>query len=192
MDQFVRWFSHLSFAPIILVACLVVVLAFAKSVVGPPPPIAKEFMTRREQAMLEALEHVLPMYRIHAQVAMGALLAAPRRPGRQSNPADRNAFSQKIVDFVIVDPAVGKVLALVELDDRSHNLARDRARDAMTARAGYETIRIPASALPTMQTAIQAVGHLCGVDGLDGPISASGSRRITLTDSIFQREQATR
>jgi hypothetical protein len=30
----------------------------------------------------------------------------------------------------------------------------------MTARAGYETIRIPASARPTVPTALAAIGHL--------------------------------
>ena len=82
------------------------------------------------------------MYRIHAQVAMGALLKAPARLGRRSSFADRNGFSQKIVDFVIHDLATGAVIALVEVDDYSHDAARDRKRDAMTTRAGYLTIRI--------------------------------------------------
>ncbi|WP_371424532.1 DUF2726 domain-containing protein [Tardiphaga sp.] len=153
---------------IIFIGCAFVLLALLKGSSGPPTPIAKEFMTKREQAMLAALEHVLPMYRVHAQVAMGALLAAPRRPGQRFNPADRNAFSQKIVDFVIVDPTLGKVVALVELDDRSHDRAKDRVRDAMTARAGYKTIRIAGSARPTIPTAIEAVGHLRDVELLDG------------------------
>ncbi|MCW2351747.1 DUF2726 domain-containing protein [Sphingobium sp. B12D2B] len=123
-------------------------------------PVAKPFLTNREYAMLAALEQVLPMYRIHAQVSMGALLAPAPRPGRRTLPSDRNAFAQKIVDFVIVDPTVGKVVALLELDDRWHDADKDRARDAMTARAGYQTIRVPASAKPTIQTAEAAVGHL--------------------------------
>ncbi|AOH87296.1 hypothetical protein AWL63_23185 (plasmid) [Sphingomonas panacis] len=153
--------------PIIFLVCLVVLLGLLaplKAIGGPPAPVAKAFMTPREQAMLSALEHVLPMYRIHAQVAMGALLAAPRRPGSRFNLADRNAFSQKIIDFVIVDPTIGKVVALVELDDRSHDAVKDRLRDAMTARAGYQTIRIPASARPTIPTALAAVGHLRDVE----------------------------
>lgn len=56
----------------------------------------------------------------------------------------RNRFSQKIVDFVIEDRATGGILALVELDDRSHDALRDRQRDAMTASAGYRTIRLAA------------------------------------------------
>lgn len=40
------------------------------------------------------------------------------------------------------------MLALVELDDRSHDRRADRARDRLTARAGYRRIRLPASEYP--------------------------------------------
>lgn len=142
-------------------AALIVALLGGKlGLSGPPAPVAKSFMTRRELAMLVALEQVLPMYRIHAQIAMGALLKAQPRPGGRFAYADRNAFSQKIVDFVIQDPTTGGVVALVEVDDYSHNAARDRMRDTMTARAGYDTIRIPASARSTIPSVLAAVGHL--------------------------------
>ena len=59
-------------------------------------------MTGREEAMLIVLEEIFPMYRFHAQVAMGALLK---------------------------DPTTGRVVALIEVDDGSHNAARDRIRD---------------------------------------------------------------
>jgi very-short-patch-repair endonuclease len=81
---------------------------------------------------------------------MGALLRAPRRDGRKASAADRNSFSQKIVDFVVQDRLSGSVVALVEVDDSSHVARRDRERDAMTQRAGYTTIRIPARAKPAL------------------------------------------
>ena len=160
MPQLTEQLGRMPIGIIIFIVCVFALLALLRGIGGPPAPVAKPFLTKREQAMLFALEQILPMHRIHAQVSMGALLAAPRRAGRTFNPADRNAFSQKIVDFVIVDPTVGKVIALVELDDRSHDAAKDRKRDAMTAGAGYKTIRIPASARPTIPTALSAVGHL--------------------------------
>lgn len=123
----------------------------------PLTPVARPFMTRREQAMLAVLDHVLPMYRIHAQVAMGALLKVPSVPGRRVNPADWNSFARKIVDFVVEDPTTGKV---IEIDDRSHNAETDRQRDAMTARAGYRTLRIPAGTEPTVQAVFVVVEHL--------------------------------
>ncbi|MET0376412.1 MAG: DUF2726 domain-containing protein [Rhizorhabdus sp.] len=150
----------LSVGSAILILCA---LMLARALNGPgasPTPIAKEFMTRREQAMLAALEQVLPMYRVHAQVAMGALLTVSGQLGRRSTPADLNAFSQKIVDVVIIDPTTGKIVALVELDDRTHDARNDRERDAMTARAGYQTFHIPASARPSVATALAVIGHL--------------------------------
>ena len=87
------------------------------------------------------MERVLPDHRIHAQVAMGALLRAPLQPGRRSHPADRNRFSQKIVDFVIQHRDSGAVIALVEIEDHLHVTRRDQARDAMTGGAGYSRDR---------------------------------------------------
>lgn len=126
----------------------------------PLAPIARPFMTTREQAMLAALEHILPMYRIHAQVAMGALLRVPSVPGRRVTQADWNPFARKIVDFVVEDPTTGRVVALIEVDDGSHDADKDRERDRMTARAGYRTVRIPARTGPTVPAVFDVVGHL--------------------------------
>ena len=73
------------------------------------------------------------MYRFHAQVAMGALLK---------------------------DPTTGRVVALIEVDDGSHNAARDRIRDTMTGAAGYRPFRIPASVRPTIPAVLRIVHPL--------------------------------
>lgn len=148
---------------IALLILLFVGLALLKGLAGSnsaPKPVSKPFLTKREQAMLIALEQALPHCRIHAQVAMGALLKAPANPLRKSRPSDRNAFSQKIVDFVAQDRASGAILALIEVDDYSHNAARDRARDAMTSHAGYRTVRIGRSIQPRFEEVHQAVSSL--------------------------------
>lgn len=148
---------------LIFIGSAVLILALLRGMLGssgPPAPVAKPLMTRREEAMLVVLEQILPMYRFHAQVAMGALLKVPARVGHRTSPADRNAFSQKIVDFVVQDPTTGKVVALIEVDDRTHNAATDRIRDAMTAGAGYRTFRIPASARPSIPTLLAIIGCL--------------------------------
>ena len=99
--------------------------------------------------MLATLKRVLPHCRIHTQVAMGALLAAPSNPLRRRRLSGRDAFSQEIVDFVAQDRASSAIVALIEVDDWSHVLSRDMARDAMTGRAGCCTVGIPAHARPT-------------------------------------------
>lgn len=113
-----------------------------------PALVAKPFLTAREREMLVVIEALLPEHRIHAQVAMGALMKPARIEGRRSTPAERNRFSQKIIDFVVQSRQTGDVVALIEVDDRSHRASADEARDAMTAQAGYRTIRIPANVRP--------------------------------------------
>lgn len=151
--------------PLPLLIAIISVLLILKAlgsgnVFGTPRPVAKRFLTAREAAMLSALERALPECRIHAQVAMGALLRVPASPIRKSRLSDRNAFSQKIVDFVAQDRSTGEILALIEVDDRSHNATRDRARDEMTSGAGYRTIRIPGRTQPNYHDVLAIVGAL--------------------------------
>lgn len=152
-----------SFAMIVALVCAAMLLKALTGSGGKksaPLPVAKRFMTARELAVLDALERCLPEYRFHAQVAMGALLKAPPRLVGKTTPADRNAFSQKIVDFVAQDRATGAIVALIEVDDSSHDANRDRQRDAMTADAGYRTIRIGRAVQPKVDEVRMAVAAL--------------------------------
>jgi very-short-patch-repair endonuclease len=151
-----------SIALLVAIVCVVAILKAigAGNLFGPPRPIAKRFLTPRETAMLTTLERALPHCRIHAQVAMGALLQVPNNPLRKRKLSDRNAFSQKIVDFVAQDRATGAILAPIEVDDRSHHAARDRVRDEMTGYAGYRTVRIPGRVQPNYHDVVAFVVHL--------------------------------
>jgi hypothetical protein len=111
------------------------------------PDVARRpFLTGNEAEFLGRLEAALPEVRVHCQVAMGALLV-PRIPEgggkrrRAAHAAVRARFDRKVVDYVLQDRRSGAVLAVVELDDRTHVPERDRRRDAMMGRAGYRTIR---------------------------------------------------
>lgn len=144
-----------AFAAVILVAALK-----GRTGSAEPAVVAKPFLTARESAMLAILEEVLPGCRIHGQVAMGALLRVEPVVGRKMSPAHRNRFSQKIVDFVAQDRQTGEVVALIEIDDRSHSAEADAKRDQMTAQAGYRTIRIAAVARPTITDVRASLGCL--------------------------------
>lgn len=152
-----------SIAVIVAVGCLVLLL---KALTGggggkgAPKPVAKRFLTAREAAMLEILEGLMPHCRFHAQVAMGALLDAPRIAGKRRLPSDRNAFASKIVDFVAQDRATGELLALIEVDDSSHQAEKDRSRDAMTSGAGYRTVRIGREVAPKVDQVRHAIAGL--------------------------------
>ena len=54
-------------------------------------------------------------------------------------------------DFVIIDED-RQVLALVELDDATHDRRRDAERDAITALAGYTTLRYESRDKPDVET----------------------------------------
>lgn len=145
-------------------ACLVAwfVWRSRRSVVNRPKPrpAPKPFLTNRKHAMLAALERVLPMYRIHAQVSVGALLASGGPTDHRPQPTAGQVLAQRIVDFVIVDPDSSMVIALVEMDERFADPDEEGERDAMMALAGYATIRIASSDRATVATAQAAVGHL--------------------------------
>ncbi len=144
-----------------LALLLVVALAVLSRLVGPPAPrfVRKRFLSEAEARVLGFLEAALPGHRIMAQVAMGALLA-PGETDRRRAHATRNRFAQKIVDFAVVTRDTAEVVALVELDDRTHSAAKDARRDTMTAAAGYRTIRISSRPRPTAESVREAVTGL--------------------------------
>lgn len=99
---------------------------------------AKPILTDNEREFFTRLVNALPQYRVLPQVSFGALLV-PAVSGKDYN-ATRATFSQKIADFVVCDAAM-QVIAIVELDDRTHNADKDAKRDAMLEDAGYVVVR---------------------------------------------------
>ncbi len=109
--------------------------------------VAKTLLSDNEREFFARLVEALPDHRIFSQVAMSALVSVDTR-NRRANYAMRNRFSAKVVDFVVCTPAL-EVIALVELDDRTHNVEKDAARDAITRAAGYHTIRFQSRRKPS-------------------------------------------
>lgn len=116
----------------------------------------KALLTSNELEFLSRLESAAPELRFHAQVAMGALLdpAVSRKDGKEFFRL-RGMFAQKIVDFVAQSRHDGSVVAIIELDDRTHDGEKDAKRDAMLASAGYRIIRWHSKSKPDA-TAIRA------------------------------------
>ena len=110
---------------------------------------AKSMLTLNELEFLGRLEAAAPEFRICPQVAMGSLLepGVPRNQG-QAYMRLRSMFAQKIVDFVAQNRESGEIVAIIELDDRTHNAAKDARRDTMLASAGYKTVRWASAAKP--------------------------------------------
>jgi len=103
---------------------------------------AKRLLSANEIEFIGRMESACPELRFHAQVSMGAILD-PAVPSidRKAFMRIRGQFSQKIIDFVAQDRQSGEIVAIIELDDRTHKAEKDNKRDAMLKSAGYRTIR---------------------------------------------------
>ena len=95
----------------------------------------KYILTKREQPMFFRLQESLPESIVLTQVSFNALISA-------SGQADRNTFNRKMADFVVCNKAF-EVLAVIELDDTTHNgqEERDNKRDELLKKAGYNVLR---------------------------------------------------
>ena len=123
----------------------------------------KNFVTRVEAQTLLYIEELFPKVRVHCQVAMSALIAPAKGLSSKERLWTHRRYGQKVVDFVLQDRASGKIIVLVELDDRTHNEAKDRERDKITAAGGYPTIRLTAKMRPTRVSVAAALKPVLGI-----------------------------
>ena len=107
---------------------------------------AKSILTPNELEFFYRLGKALPDYHIFPQVSLGAILMTSGNKGRY---VSRNSFSQKIADYIICEKSSMKILAIVELDDKTHNREKDIIRDKMLSDAGYRTIRFQSKNKPS-------------------------------------------
>jgi hypothetical protein len=110
----------------------------------------KALMSPVEIEFYGRLTEALPEHFIFPQVAMGAILKPKTTSDKREFHSIRGTFAQKIVDFLVCDKSMN-IVAIVELDDRSHNADKDDKRDAMLKSAGYKTIRWQASNKPKIE-----------------------------------------
>jgi hypothetical protein len=102
----------------------------------------KALLTGNEIEFLGRLEKALdPHFRVLTQVSMGAVMTTSLSPEHPDYWAVRESYASKIIDFVICDVKTFRPLLVVELDDRMHDFAKDRARDALLSRCGLRTVR---------------------------------------------------
>lgn len=110
---------------------------------------AKPLLTDNEMEFLSRLEGAAPELRFCPQVAMGALMdPAVTRGDRKAYYRLRGMFSQKIVDFVAQRRSDGQIVAVIELDDRTHDAEKDARRDEMLTSAGYRIVRWQSKSKP--------------------------------------------
>lgn len=130
---------------VVVGAALLVFSAFRHGGLPDDVPVrAKPMMTDYELYFLKRLDTAVERVgglRVHSQVSMSAVMDVRGGVDREAARAVRNRFDRKTVDFVLADQA-SRVVLIVELDDRTHDVAKDRERDRITASAGHATLRI--------------------------------------------------
>lgn len=113
----------------------------------------KPILTPNETEFYFRLLSALPNYFIFPQVAMSALI----EPKTGQAKARKYAFyriSQKVVDYAVykVDPMMQEKLtlvAIIELDDKTHIASKDKIRDSYLSNAGITTIRYQSKNKPS-------------------------------------------
>jgi very-short-patch-repair endonuclease len=92
----------------------------------------------------------VPSFHVFPQVSFAAILTDEGRLSAKARWNVRGRFDRKIADFVICEPGTFKILAIVELDDRTHNARADRQRAQLTEAAGYRTFPFTAKHKPSV------------------------------------------
>ena len=117
---------------------------------------SKKLMTDNEFEFFNRIVQALPEYYVFPQVSLGAFLQ-----GDSPDPKERNSirmtFAQKMADYVIYNQQQ-KIIAIIELDDKTHIQEKDEKRDAMLKQAGYKIIRFQSKAKPGIEEIKKAVG----------------------------------
>lgn len=134
---------------------------------------AKTVLTPSEQVLYWSLRKALPDYVVLAQVAFSALMEPNIRNGKYFWQLF-GRISQKRADFTVCDKAF-RIVAIIELDDNSHDSAKDQERDAVTESAGIRTIRWNVNKMPTEEEILTAI-----VDIPSAPLSLTAKQGVTV------------
>jgi hypothetical protein len=116
---------------------------------------ARLLMTDNEAEFFGRLVAALPDHYIFPQVGMSALIEASASNKKKAH-SDRLRIAQQRVDYVVCDMSCN-VIAVVELDDRTHSASKDQVRDARLLQGGIRTIRFQSKNKPSVGTLRAAI-----------------------------------
>lgn len=135
----------------LLAMALIVALVWARRVRYRRVPI----MTANEREFYQRLLAAFPDCEIWPQVPILALLRPDAKEGSRTFWVAFKQISNMRVDWVIVRDM--EVVAVIELDDRSHDAKRDARRDQILKSCGYRVIRFQSNKRPEPQQIYEAV-----------------------------------
>lgn len=156
----------------VFVALILIALTLARVKTGGrsgtyrPRPL----MTDNELEFFGRLVAALPEHYIFPQVAMSALLDASSSDKKVAH-SDRLRIAQQRIDYVVCDKRC-EVVAVVELDDRTHSRAKDKVRDGRLEQAAIKTVRFQSRQKPTADAIRAAVLPAPAPTPAAGPVPA--------------------
>ena len=107
---------------------------------------ARQLMTDNELEFFGRLVAALPDHYVFPQVAISALLEAASSDKKTSH-SDRLRIAQQRSDYIVCTRSCDLV-AVIELDDRTHSTTKDQLRDARFEQAGIRTVRFQSRSKP--------------------------------------------
>lgn len=132
-------------------------------------------MSDNEAEFFGRLIVALPECYIFPQVAMTALLEATSTDKKKAH-SDRLRIAQQRIDYVICDRQC-RVIAVVELDDRTHSRVKDQVRDSRLEQAGVRVVRFQSKTKPSKDELRNAVLLADGI--LSVPLFAESKDHTT-------------
>lgn len=115
----------------------------------------QSLMTANEREFYGRLLAAFPECQIWPQVPLLALLRPDAKGGSRAFWRGFRMISNARVDWVVVDNL--EVLAIIELDDRTHDGRKDAKRDQILASCGYRIVRFDAKRRPSPKQIRRAV-----------------------------------
>jgi hypothetical protein len=109
----------------------------------------KNLMTGNEAEFFGRLVAALPDHYVFPQVAMSAILQASSNNSKQAH-SDFLRIAMHRVDYLVCDTQCA-IIAVVELDDRTHSAAKDALRDSRLEQAGIRTVRVQSKNKPNKE-----------------------------------------
>jgi hypothetical protein len=143
----------------------------------------RDLMTENELEFFGRLVAALPGHYIFPQVAMSALLEAASGDKKQAH-ADRLRIAQQRVDYVVCNKRC-EVVAVVELDDKTHSRARDKVRDGRLEQAGIRSVRFQSRQKPTADVIRTAI--LPAAAPISGVVVERASKQVVNRPSVVEQ-----
>lgn len=134
---------------VLIVALVAIVIAqvFAEKTSKSGGYKPRQLMTENEAEFFGRLVVALPEHYVFPQVSLASLIEAAAKDRKRAY-SDYLRIAQQRVDYVVCDRSC-QVVAVVELDDKTHSRKKDELRDSRLQQAGIRTVRLQSRNKPT-------------------------------------------